>query len=454
MRGLLVNRNLRLLVLAQIFSLFGDAALWLAMGLWARALTGSDAAAGMVFFALAAPALVAPFGGLVVDRMRRRPLMIATDIVSAAAVLLLVLVHDRGQLWIIYLVAVANGIGLFVFGAAQSALLARIVSGDTLGQVNGILQSLRQALKVLSPLVGAGLFAALGGGAVAIVDASTFLISATCVLAMRVDDERPVEHQGSLLRELTAGARHLIETAPLRRIVTTMAAGFLVIGFAETLVFAVVTKVLGQSLAFVGVMSAAQGIGAIAGGLTGSWILARVGDGRLVAIGLILFGVGEGMLVLPSSAVALAAMAVAGAGLAFLGVGFYTGLQLRTPDHLQGRTYSASEVALTAPQTLSIGAGALLSLVIDFRILLGLMTLGLVASGTYLFSRSRGDAWPPSSATPAQPKEVPGLQDALVAPVEEAVRGLHAGRFGDHPSMRSSEASTFPPPWTSHDDAL
>ena len=60
MRRVLARRDMRLYLAGQTFSVFGDTALWLALGVWAKELTGSSAAAGMVFFFLAAPQLVSP----------------------------------------------------------------------------------------------------------------------------------------------------------------------------------------------------------------------------------------------------------------------------------------------------------------------------------------------------------------------------------------------------------
>src|SRR5947208_8854024 len=80
MRRLLAHRDTRLLLLGQSLSLLGDRAMFLALGIWVKTLTGSNAAAGMVFFVYIAPALAAPLAGLLVDRVRRRRLMIVTDL--------------------------------------------------------------------------------------------------------------------------------------------------------------------------------------------------------------------------------------------------------------------------------------------------------------------------------------------------------------------------------------
>ncbi len=104
MRRLLAHRDVRLYLSGQIMSLFGDSALWLAMGIWIKVLTGSSAAAGLSFFALALGSLGGALGGMLADKVRRRPLLIVTNLATAALVLLPLLVHDRHQIWLIYIV--------------------------------------------------------------------------------------------------------------------------------------------------------------------------------------------------------------------------------------------------------------------------------------------------------------------------------------------------------------
>src|SRR5919197_5791739 len=123
MRRLLAHRDARLLLTGETLSMFGDRALVIALGIWAKTLTGSNAAGGLIFFVIALPSLGAPLAGLLVDRVRRRTLMIATDCAVGAAVLLLLFVHGRAQLWLVYVVAGLYGTAGAVFGSAQSALL-------------------------------------------------------------------------------------------------------------------------------------------------------------------------------------------------------------------------------------------------------------------------------------------------------------------------------------------
>jgi MFS family permease len=384
MRALLARRDARVLIAGQLVSMFGDSAMFLVLGIWAKALTGSNAAAGLVFFVLVAATLAAPLGGLIADRVRRRPLMIVVDVALAAAMLLLLLVHGRAQLWLIYVVAGLYGLGFGIAGAARSALLRVMLPEELLPDANAALQTGRESLRLIAPLAGAGLYAALGGGAVAVVDAATFVVSAATLLVLRVrePDPEPAEHH--FLVEAGAGVRHIFRTPTLRTIVLTVAVALLVVGFAETLIFAVVDQGLHRPVSFFGVLSSLQGVGAIAGGLTAAPLLRRVGDARLVGIGLLLFAVGDLSFVSSSLALVLVGFAVAGAGIAWAIVAFGTALQLRTPLRIQGRVSAAADMLIGVPQTVSIATGAALSTVVDYRLLVIAMAVVTGACGLAL----------------------------------------------------------------------
>ncbi len=388
MRALLANRDARLLLAGQSLSLFGDRSMYLVLGIWVKTLTGSNAQAGLVFFVLAAPGLLAPAFGLAVDRMRKRPLMIATDIVIGLVLLTLLFVHGRDDVWIIYAVTLIYGASGYLFSSAQSALLTRMLPPERLGDANAALQTVSEGSRLIAPLIGAGLFAAVGGAAVAILDAATFAASALCLLGVRLREERPVAPEHHILVQVAAGVRHIARTAGLRRIVLVTGLALLVVGFIETAIFAVLQHGLHRPPSFLGVLSVAQGVGAIAGGVTASAALRRFGDGRTLGIGVLLFAGGDALFLIPSLVPVLAGFAIAGAGLSWAVVAFGTAIQLRTPSDLQGRVYSAADMILGTPQTLSIALGAALITVVDYRILI--VVMGVVAGGCGVFMAVAG----------------------------------------------------------------
>jgi MFS family permease len=387
MRQLFGIRNVRVFVAGWTASIFGDWAMFIVLGVWTKDLTGSNSAAGLVFFALALPSLFSPLAGLVVDRLPRRPLLIWTYAVEAVAVLSLLFVHDRGDVWIIYAVTVFYGAAGTFAASARSALLTVMVPQELLAESNGVLQTLREGLRLVAPLVGAVIYASVGGGAVAVLDSASFVAVVIALLLIRLEEPRFDREEHHFVTELLAGARHVFATLPLRQIVLATGACLLVVGFSETLIFAVLDQGLHRPASFFGVLSSLQGVGAIVGGVTAARIMRRLGDVKLVGLGMGLFAVGDISFISHSLPLVLGGIAVAGAGIAWLIVGYATAIQVRTPLRLQGRVLSASDTLVNTPQTISIALGAALIGVFDYRVLVVVMAIVVAACAAYLLTR-------------------------------------------------------------------
>jgi MFS family permease len=386
MRSLLGRRDVRLLLAGQSLSMFGDWAMIIVLGIWAKVLTGSNAQAGLVFFVFALAGLAAPVGGLLVDRVHKRPLMIATHVAMAGVVCLLFFVHDAGQMWLLYLITALYGLGGDVFGAARSAMLKAMLPDELLAEANGALQSIREGLRLVAPLAGAGIYAAFGGGVVALVDAASFLASAATLIALPfVEPERAVKAH-HFLREISMGVTHIARTRALRELTIGVAAALLVVGFSETLIFAL-ANALHRSPAFIGVMDSFQGAGAVLGGLTSARLLRRIGELRLAGIGLAVFGLGDLCWLIPRLGVILPSIAIAGLGIVWAVVALATAYQRRSPSELQGRVAAAANMLFSVPQTLSIAAGAALITLIDYRFEIVAMFVVLLLSAAYLLTR-------------------------------------------------------------------
>jgi MFS family permease len=386
MRRLLAYRDARLLVAGQSLSAFGDWAMWIVLAVWMKTLTGSSARAGLVFFALGLGNLAGPLGGLLADRVKRRPLMIVCDCVLGTAVLVLLFVNDASAAWLLYLVALLYGVIGSVFYPARSALLRLMLPEELLAEANGLLSSVQQGLRIVAPLAGAGLYAAFGGGVVAILDAATFAGSALFLSRMHLREEKPKPAEHHFLREVTAGIEHVWRTLPLRQMTIGTTIALLVVGFTETLIFIVIGH-LGHKPSFFGVLATLQGIGSIAGGLTAAWVLRRVGEVRTVGLGLGLFGACALLLAVPWLPIVLVGFVFAGLGIVWAIVAFNTALQLRTPLPIQGRVSAAVDLSLSLAQTASIATGAVLSTFIDYRVLLVGLAAVVAGSAIYLVTR-------------------------------------------------------------------
>ena len=387
MKTILRRTDVRLLLTGQSLSMFGDWMMIIVLGIWTKVLTGSNGAAGFVFFLFALAGIVSPLGGLLVDRLPKRRLMIATHLGLAGVMCLLLLVHGEDDVWIIYLVTALYGLGGDIFASARQSMLKAMLPDELLGDANGALQSLREGLRLVAPLAGAGLFAITGGRVVALVAATSFVLSAATLVALRFAEPPAAVAEHHFFREVTAGLGHIWRDRMLRQLTVGVGATMLVIGFSETLIFAI-TSALGRPASFIGVRGTLQGVGSIAGGVTAGRLMRRLGELRTAGLGIALFGVGDGLWLVPSLPVVLAAMAVAGLGIVWAVVAIGTAYQRRSAQSMQGRVAGAANMLFTVPQTVSIALGAALITVIDYRIEIVVMGIGVALSAAYLLSRS------------------------------------------------------------------
>jgi len=402
-KRLLQVRDARIFLAGWTLSQFGDWAMIIVLAIWAKSLTGSNASAGLVFFALAAPSIFSPLAGVVVDRVRRRPLLIVVYCIEAVATLSLLFVHDRGDVWLLYAMAVFIGCFGTLAASARSALMTTTIPQELLGDGNAIFQSVREGLRLIAPLVGAGIYAVWGGGVVAIVDSLSFAGVVTALLLMKTPEPRFEKVEHNFIDEAMAGARHIVATIPLRQIVFSTGAALFVVGFSETIIFAVVDQGLHRPPSFLGVLSTLQGVGAIAGGITAARGLRVLGDVRVAGIGMAGFALGELSFVSSSLPLVAVGVIVAGFGVSWLIVGLMTAIQVRTPLRLQGRVSSAADVFISTPQTISIAVGAALIAVVDYRALVVVESVATAVCGLYLLTRP---AIVPAESPPAPSPEL------------------------------------------------
>ncbi len=388
-RRLLSLRDARVFLAGQAVTSFGDSALWLATGIWVKALTGSSGAAGLVFFFFTAPTLLAPVSGLVVDRVDRRRLLIAVNAFTGCAVLALLLVQDAGQVWLIYAVMTVYGLSYSVLTATQSALLTELVPGELLADANGVLRTIQGTLRLVAPLIGAGLFTLVGAHALVLLDAATFAGPMLCALSLRLAKSPPRPGRQRWRAELSAGVRHIAGSPALRQVTGAAVCAVLGFGFAETTMFAVAGQGLHRPPAFVGVLVALQGAGAILGGPTAAPLVRRIGERRLIAMGLLVMWLGALLEIPPFLVSVVPGVLLFGLSLPWVLVGLTTLMQRATPPELQGRVYSAADALITTPQTISIAAGAALVGIVGYQMLLAGMAVANLLAGAYLLGRYR-----------------------------------------------------------------
>ncbi len=364
------DARFRRLLIGNSVSSFGDSALYLSLGIWAKDLTGSNAAAGAIFLAMGLPCLASPLAGQLVDRVRRRPLLIAANAAAGAAVLALLMVHSRADLWVMYAVAIFYGAASTVIGPAGSALLNDLLADEDLIGANAAQTTIRQGLRIASPLAGAAIYASFGGGSLAIFDSATFVVAIGALLSAKVSESGPRPTTGERIRtQLLAGAVHIRRTPLLAQITLSATTAMLVLGFYESVTFAVIAAI-GKPASFFGVLMSIQAAGSIAGGLAVGPLIRRTGEARTLGIALAAWAVASLIYTIPVLPASCVALAICGVAVPLNVVVVSSATQRYSPPHLQGRTFAASFMAADLAQTLSITVGAALVDTLGYKPLL------------------------------------------------------------------------------------
>jgi MFS family permease len=376
----------RRLLIGESVSSFGDTAMFLSLGVWAKDLTGSNTAAGLVFLFLTGPQLAAPLLGHLADRVRRRSLMIWSNVFGIALVLSLLGVSSRDDLWRLYVVAV--GYALLASVPARSGLVKDLLPSEDAASAQSLLSSIGQGTRILSPVIGTAIYAAFGGSTLAVVDAATFVVAIAALLSIRVV-ESPVEAtEEPFRRRVTAGFRHVYATRLLWQLTIALTAFLAVAGLLETGLFAAIQYGIHRPPSFYGELLSVQGAGTIVGAMLASKAVRAIGEARTTGVGSIGAGLGMAVgIVAPSVPTFLTGMFVCGASLGLMFVAFGTAQQLYTPGRLTGRVGAAMGTLMSLSQTISIAVGATIVGFVDWRLMFGLTALTGLVCGLVLSLR-------------------------------------------------------------------
>ncbi|MGC5290654.1 MFS transporter [Micromonospora sp. DT231] len=352
-----MRRNAGLFVAISLLSGFGSSAMSLVAGIWTLDLTGSTGLAALTGLCVYAPVLAGPWLGGLLDTAPRRPLVIAVNLVLAAALLALFAVRGPGQTWLIFAVSSVYGVSYVLIDAGETALLPSALSPTQLGDVNGWRSSAQEGMKLVAPLAGAGLYAWHGGHAVVVLSAAMPVLVAILYAMVRLN-RTPQVPPPQRRPDLRTGLSVLFGQRATGVPVVLAAVSIAMSGFTTAAIYTIVTTELRLPTTFLGVLTGAQGAGSIIGGLLVGRLLAGRGPGAVGVAGTVLFAVGCLARGVPWWPVTVAGAVVAGVGLPWTLVAAVTAVQTHTPSALLGRVSATANTAMFGPLVLAIPLGS------------------------------------------------------------------------------------------------
>jgi len=426
------RRDLRLVLSAGIISLTGDWILMIGLVYRVYAVTGSTVASALTVASSFAPqVLLGAVAGVFADRWDRKRTMIAADLLLAAGLLPLLLVHGAAQVWIVFAVMFWEGSIQQFFSPAEQAMVPRLVPGDELLTANAVSGQVSNVSRLTGSALG-GILAAAGGiVAVTLIDAASFLASAALLALVRTSGRTASREGGSVharLAQVGAELRDGLRLATRRRVLRALMFFALVTSVGEgtmsTLFTPFVEHVLHGTPQDLGLIVAAQAVGGIVGGMVAAASGHRMRARGLLSYGAVAFGLVDlAIFLYPLGYVAVwpavAGMIIVGLPGALILAGLITLFQRNSEDSYRGRVFGA----VSALEGVTVLAGTLaagyLSRLAGIIPVLAVQGGGYVVAGRAMFIWLRAEPGPVSRTA-----EAPGHGERVLVAADEGVRPI------------------------------
>ena len=333
-------------------------------------------------------ALVSLHAGVLLDRVRKLPIVIASDVSRGLALLSIPLCAWRGVLSVevLYAVGFFCGVQNVLGGAAYQVLIAQMAGRERLVEANAKITLGETSSALIGPGSAGALIHALTAPFAIMVDALSFFASVLMLRRLRVPNDVPVAAtRRSIGAEIREGLALVWNNATLRSLALVAAAWQILHHMQIAVLILFATRELGLSAGALGMAYMAGGIGCVLAATSAERLSKRFGVGPLIVYGLLLtaFGWQAFGLIRGSTAAATIALGVGmlvfDFGAVLWSINYLSLRQAITPDRLLGRMTATMRFLAIAAAPLGSLAGGLLATVIGLRPTLWVVgSLGMV----------------------------------------------------------------------------
>ncbi len=335
--------------------------------------TGSALGTGAVFALYTLPyVLFGAVAGVVVDRLDKRRLMVAVDLIRAVLVLAVPFIATRSLAAVFVLSFAIATAGVF-FEPAKLAMLPEIVMPGRLLRANSLFSTSENLTEILGWAFAGALLASVSTSVAFRLDAATFAVSAAALLIMRYRAPARAAAERSaraLWGELREGFDFLARDRGLRANTAMIVVCVAGLGAAYPLTFLFAVNVLDGGTGAFGALEAVVGAGFLVGSLALVALASRVRKGRVMIAGLAIMGACLALVATTDSVwVAAVPFAIFGIANAVVLIAVDTYLQQVVPAGMRGRVLGTRFTLTQGTYAVSVLVGGGLAAVIDVRIL-------------------------------------------------------------------------------------
>lgn len=315
--------------------------------------------------------IVGLLAGVWVDRMRRRPILIATDLVSAVVVAIVPIASVAGFLRIELLYAVVFVLGFIevIAPVAYQSFMPSLVGRDRLVEANARMEASNSVAGIVGPGLGGALVQVLTAPIALVVDSVSYIVSALFIGSIRVVEPPPIpdKDRASIRIQIAEGLRLVAATPILRSLVACGSIHNFFSRMIDALFVLYMVDGLGLEPAAIGIVFAAGGPGALLGAIAVERLGRRIGVGRTILITQVFTGVSRLLIPLAGGPVWLAIPVLAASEflLGFVRIAFnVTQVSLRlaiTPYRMHGRVNATMRFVMWGVTPFGALAGGLLA---------------------------------------------------------------------------------------------
>jgi len=356
MLTLLGQRNFALLWIGQLFSVIGFWLLFISLPYYIYDLTGSALATSTTFVVIGVPGLLlGPIAGVFVDRLNRKWVMLTSDLLRFALILLLLLVRSADMVWLVYVVGFLEASAAQFFNPARTAIIPQLVGEKHLVEANALTSLGDNLAVVIGPTIGGSLYALFSFSGVTILDSLSYLVSALLIAGVSYkhlsNSTLPIPKNrqlGAIGRELLAGFKVIRDNRVIKVIMAISALIMLAVGASNASLFLFFRNILHLGVQEWSWITALQGAGSILGGLLIGQAGAKVANPRVMGVaGFIGGGLYLVMINFPALLTSLIVAPFFGIIVVGYGICEQTLLQTNLADEYRGRVSAVYGAIIT-----------------------------------------------------------------------------------------------------------
>jgi MFS family permease len=322
--------------------------------------------------------------GVWVDRLRRQPILVVSDLVRAVALVSVPIAYwlDGLTIWQLYAVGFVVGVGTVFFDVAYQSYLPSVVARDQLGDGNSKLEISRSAAQLAGPGAAGVLIGILTAPVAVVADAISFAVSALLVGRIRSVEREPLrEERRSLLSELWEGLRYVLGHEYLRGMAASVAIFNFFGNVGGSIILVYLVRELELSATTIGLVFGLGNVGFLAGAFVANRVQTQLGVGRTIVGSMALSPPGLLLVPLAPKDIAVPLLIASGVIIGFAVVLYNVSaislMQAITPDRLLGRMNASRRFIVWGVIPLGSLVGGVLASTIGLR---GTLFIGAVGA--------------------------------------------------------------------------